>query len=76
MRLASGGQHEERALLLDPGSVLPDSRSRHERGSDEPGPRRDWAMLFAYFSLPILMLVSQIVLQKMSQPASTATVDR
>jgi YidC/Oxa1 family membrane protein insertase len=28
-----------------------------------------WLLLFAYFSLPVLMLVSQIVMQKMTQPA-------
>lgn len=28
-----------------------------------------WAELIAYFSLPVIMIVSQLVLQKMSQPA-------
>ena len=30
---------------------------------------RDWATLAAYFSLPIIMLASQMVLQRMTQPA-------
>lgn len=29
----------------------------------------DWGMLFMYLSLPIIMIVSQLVLQKMTQPA-------
>jgi YidC/Oxa1 family membrane protein insertase len=31
---------------------------------------QNWYMLFAYFSLPVLMLVSQLLLQKMTQPAT------
>jgi YidC/Oxa1 family membrane protein insertase len=30
---------------------------------------QNWYLLFAYFSLPILMLATQLILQKMSQPA-------
>jgi YidC/Oxa1 family membrane protein insertase len=33
---------------------------------------RNWGMLFAYASLPIIMIVSQLILQKMSQPAKSA----
>ncbi len=33
----------------------------------------DWYMLFAYFSLPVLMLVSQLLLQKMAQPPKSAS---
>ena len=29
---------------------------------------KDWATLFAYMSLPVIMLVTQLLLQKMSQP--------
>lgn len=29
---------------------------------------RDWGTLFAYFSLPVFMLITQLLLQKMSQP--------
>ena len=28
----------------------------------------DWGMLFAYFSLPLIMIVSQLLMQKMTQP--------
>lgn len=34
---------------------------------------QDWGKLAAYFSLPIFMLVSQLLLQKMSQPAAANT---
>jgi YidC/Oxa1 family membrane protein insertase len=30
---------------------------------------QNWYVLFAYFSLPVLMLATQLILQKMSQPA-------
>jgi YidC/Oxa1 family membrane protein insertase len=33
---------------------------------------QDWAMLFAYFSLPVLMLVTQLLVQKMAQPAKSS----
>lgn len=33
---------------------------------------QDWGKLFAYFSLPILMLVTQLLLQKMTQPSKAA----
>ena len=34
---------------------------------------QDWGKLLAYASLPILMLVTQLVLQKMTQPSKAAT---
>lgn len=34
--------------------------------------QRAWGVLLAYFSLPIFMLVTQLLLQKMSTPAKTA----
>jgi YidC/Oxa1 family membrane protein insertase len=39
--------------------------------------QQEWGILFAYMSLPILMLVTQLLVQKMSQPskASGATQD-
>jgi YidC/Oxa1 family membrane protein insertase len=33
---------------------------------------QQWWLLFAYLSLPVLMLVSQLLLQKMAQPAKSA----
>ena len=37
---------------------------------------QQWALLIAYFSLPIVMLVTQILMQKMSQPPKSKICDR
>jgi YidC/Oxa1 family membrane protein insertase len=37
---------------------------------------QQWGLLIAYFSLPIVMLVSQILMQKMSQPVKSATAGK
>lgn len=36
---------------------------------------REWGKLFAYFSLPLIMVISQLVLQKMSQPPAAPKQD-
>ena len=41
-----------------------------------PVPVATGAMLFAYFSLPVLMLISQLLLQKMAQPAEAPKAPR
>ncbi len=46
-------------------------------GSAQRSRQQEWGILIAYFSLPVLMLVTQLLVQKMAQPskASGATQD-